>query len=457
MNLAEYQELETFLLQYPDTTMLELMAPDLNGILRGKRIPASEFATLYRQGVKHPAALTLLNSIGDMIEDVPGYEGDPDKLMRAIAGTLAPVPWLNSDTGQVLATFTELDGAPGLFDTRNILVNALGPVWSMGLSVVVAVEMEFYLVEEGEGRLPTPHLPRLPGTSLPQEGVQYAMAEDLWDQDAFLEDVRETCLLQGVPMTTVHSEFSPGQYEINLRHCADPLLACDHALMLKRIVKGVARKHGMYATFMAKPFDGLAGSGMHMHVSLYDESGENVFADGNTNTAPAISETLRHAVGGMALTMQAATAVFAPNANSYRRMVPGSFVPLAPTWGYNHRDVALRIPVSDHKDTRIEHRVAGADANPYLVLAAIIAGMHYGITERCEPPEMINEGETLEPVFTLPRLWQQALDQFADSEVLARYLTPEFCELFKSIRQTECDRFAAQVSNRDYEWYLRSV
>ena len=283
------------------------------------------------------------------------------------------------------------------------------------------------------------------------------MPEDLWDNDDFLEDVRRACELQNVPMTTVHSEFAPGQFEINLHHVDDPVLACDHAVLLKRIVKGVARQHGMAAAFMAKPFMDVAGNGLHIHLSLYDGDGVNVFADPDSTATPAISETMRHAIGGLAETMADAMAIFAPNANSYRRLIPGNFAPLTPNWGYNHRDVSLRIPVSGNKDCRVEHRVAGADANPYLVMAAIVAGVHHGISQGCDPGIMITEGEEIEEEITLPRWWPMALDEFDSSAVLPQYLGQEYCRLFGTVRRGECEEFMTQVSNIDYNWYLRSM
>ena len=142
----------------------------------------------------------------------------------------------------------------------------------------------------------------------------------------------------------------------------------------------------------------------------------------------------------------------------YRRLQPESFVPLSPNWGYNHRAVALRVPVCDYQDTRIEHRVAGADANPYLVVSAILAGIHYGISQRCEPTEMIAERAVLEEQeITMPRRWDAALDRFRDSNILPDYLGEEFCRVYETVRRSECERFHEQVSNRDYEWYLRGV
>jgi glutamine synthetase len=229
-------------------------------------------------------------------------------------------------------------------------------------------------------------------------------------------------------------------------------------LLLKRIVKGVALKHGISATFMAKPFAGSAGSGLHIHVSLYDAQGSNVFSDPAGNTVPALSEMCRHAVAGLAASMADGMAIFAPNANSYRRFVPGTYVPLAPSWGYNHRDVSLRIPVSGHENRRIEHRVAGADANPDLVAAAVLAGIHHGIKHQCEPVPMIAEGTQLKgQAVELPTRWEQALASFDNSKILPGYLGDAYCSAFSSMRRSECAAFHARISNLDYEWYLRSV
>ena len=457
--MNEKNELEEFLRQYPKTTSLELLIPDINGIFRCKRIPRQEFEDFFETGVNGPATTLLLNVLGEMTGDLDflNLEGDPDRNISPVANTLAPITWLGSETGQVISTFSELDGRPISFDPRNVLKRALKPLYDMGISPVVATELEFYLIEDGAGAVPKLKLAKVPGTSIDQSGIQYAMPEELWDKDEFLESVRAACLKQDVPMTTVHSEYSPGQYEINLHHVGDPIIACDHTVMLKRIVKGVARQHGMAASFMAKPFEGIAGCGLHIHFSLYDQYGENIFADLSSVEVPAISETLRYAVGGLIATMPESMAIFAPNANSYRRLIPGNYAPLAPNWGYNHRDVSLRIPVSGHKNRRLEHRVAGADANPYLVMAVVAAGIHHGITQQCDPGQMIEEGVEMEHDFTLPRTWDKAIDIFESSDKLSNYLGAEYCRIYNAVRRSEFDMFAAKVSNVDYEWYLRSI
>ena len=460
MQVATQGELDAFIAQYPDIQMLEVLMPDMNGIFRCKRIHRSEFQALVSGSLKSVASQPLVTTMGEYSDEVDPklVAGEPDKKLLPIAGSFAPIPWLTSPTGQLIASLGEMDGGPAWVDPRNVLARVLQRFAESGLTPVVATEMEFYLVAPGDGVVPVPLLGRIPGTGMQQQGIQYAMSEDLWEHDAFLNDVRIACELQGVPLTTIHCEFAPGQWEINTHHVRDPLVACDHALLLKRIVKGVALKHGISATFMAKPFAASAGCGMHIHASLYDADSVNVFSDSRSEQTPAISNLLRHAIGGMAHTMPAAMAIFAPNANSYRRFVPGTYVPMSPCWGYNHRDVSLRIPVSNLDNRRVEHRVAGADANPYLVVAAILAGMHYGITHGCEPGPMVPENTLLpEQQAVLPNRWEYALDEFARSAVLQDYLGKSYCSVFQTMRGAECDAFHARISNLDYEWYLRAV
>jgi glutamine synthetase len=460
VHTAGQAELDQFLERNPSIQMLEVLMPDMNGIFRCKRIHRSEFSALFAGALKCPATQSLVTTMGEYDHEVDPrlVAGEPDNSILPVSGSLSPVPWLASPTGQVLASHYDFQGRPAWTDPRHVLAGVLARFTGLGLRPVIATELEFYLVCAGDGPVPKPLLGRIPGTGLQQQGIQFAMAEDLWQYDAFLDAVRIACEQQSVPMTTMLSEFAPGQWEINTRHVDDPLLACDHALLLKRIVKGVALQQGISATFMAKPFAGSAGSGLHIHASLYDARGNNVFADPAAETTPALSRLMRHAIGGLAETMTEAMAIFAPNANSYRRFVPGTYVPLSPSWGYNHRDVSLRIPVSGHQNRRIEHRVAGADANPYLVAAAVLAGIHHGITHRCEPGPMIAEGTQLSGRdISLPNRWEQALAAFDRSTVIPAYLGEDYSSAFSSMRWAECEAFHSCISNLDYEWYLRAV
>jgi glutamine synthetase len=460
MDVADKAQLEAFLQSHPQIEMIELLMPDINGFLRCKRIQRREFDGLFSQSFKVPITVPFLGTMGDLYDglDESLVAGDPDQLLLPVSGSLAPIPWLNSPTAQVLTTFATMDGTPLWADPRNVLAGVVERFHSQGLKPVVATELEFYLLADSDEAIPRPLTGKVVGTNLRQQGIQYCMPEDLWECDDFLNDVREACELQNVPLTAIHSEFSAGQWEINTHHADDPVLACDHAVLLKRIVKGVARRHGIAACFMAKPFSEGAGSGMHIHSSVYDDKGDNIFSDSNSEGSPTAATTLRHAVGGMAAMLAESMAILAPNANSYRRFTPGAYAPVSPTWGYNHRDVALRIPVSSDSNRRIEHRVAGADANPYLVMAAVLASIHHGISEQCEPgPETPTGTELSSREVLIPNRWDKALECFRQSSVMPAYLGEDFCKAFATIRQGECDDFHSRVSDIDYAWYLRAV
>ena len=450
------QDLKRYLEHHPKTRFLEPLMPDINGILRGKRVGIDDFDKAFGHGLNVCGATTLMDSHGDTLTSIPygANDGDPDVMAFAVPGSLSPVPWARDPTGQFLLELSSLDGSPYPWDPRNVLRKAMKPLSDMGLQPVLATELEFYLVEH-DGKKFIPKVPRIPGSDLPQGGAQYAMMEDLYEFDDFINDLLDICGEQNIPASTALSEYSPGQFEVNLNHVDDPVLACDHALLLKRAVKAAARQNSLAATFMAKPFEGISGSGLHVHISLLDVSGNNVFA--GTSSDGAFSDTLRHAIGGMEATMDESMAIFAPNANSFRRYGRNSYVPSTPNWGPNHRDLSLRIPLSSEKNTRVEHRVAGADANPYLVVAAILAGMHHGISNKCDPGVMVQPGTEVDGNVTLPCRWEAALDAFETGQILPDYLGAEYHRIFAVCRREECDQFHSEVSNRDYEWYLRAV
>ncbi len=449
------EELLKFLDRYPDTQLLELLQPDMLGILRGKRVVHGEFAKPFAEGLNFCGATVLLDAKGLTFDriDNGGRDGDPDAISTAVPGSLAPVPWAQVPTAQVLLVMADSKGGPFFADPRQVLRHAARPLQEIGLTAVAATELEFYLIDSDTDR-PTPKVGRVPGTRQIQTGPQYGSMEDVEDADPFLADLYAVCKAQNIPAGATLKEFAPGQFEVNLHHVANAELACDHAVLLKRAVKAVARKHGLSASFMAKPFAEWAGCSLHVHISMIDASGKNVFA--GTSGGEPFSDTLRHAVGGLAAAMAESMAIFAPTANSYRRYRPGVFVPLAPNWGRNHRGVALRIPLSAAEDTRVEHRPGGADGNPYLVMAAILAGIHHGITNRCDPGPMVPQGAVIEEKAELPLRWDAALDAFDHGTILPRYLGDRYHKLYATCRREECDRFHSEISDRDYEWYLRA-
>ena len=456
--MSSLDELNLFLESHPDLEILELLVPDMNGIIRGKRLDISEAETLFSKGINFPAATHLLDSSGNVIDGlVLGTDdGDPDVTAKPVANSLTSIPWLDKPAAQAMITMFNRNGEHYSNESRNILRDVINKFEADGFRATVAVELEFYLIQDKDALSINPRHGPLPGTILQDEGPQVYSMEDLRELDPFFNQLKEACKIQNIPTGTIISEFSRGQFETNLHHVDDPLLASDHAILLRRAVRETAKSFGLGATFMAKPFMETAGSGMHIHISLKNEKGELLFQT-DSKQETNYNQNVEHAVGGLAQTMEEGMAIFCPNANSYRRFQPGFFAPITPNWGPNHRNLSIRIPLSDSDNVRIEHRAAGADANPYLVMACVLAGIHCGLKNKITPPEMISEREVIDPEVTLPVKWDKALDAFENATILNEYLGNEYSDLFLRSRRCEMDRFTSQISNKDFEWYLRTI
>ncbi len=442
---------DEFLSQHPEIRAVDLLVADTNGVLRGKRIDRAGLPKVYQEGVCLPGSLFGMDITGRTVEATGlGFdEGDADRLCRPVPGTLSVTPWHRRPMAQLLMTMYEADGRPFFADPRQVLARVAQEFATLGLRAVVAVEMEFYLIDRSRAADGGPQPPLSPVTGARENATQVYGISELDDYSAFLEDLASAAELQGIPADAAVAEYAPGQYEINLHHETDALRACDHAVLLKRLIKGMAQRHDMEATFMAKPYDHLAGSGMHVHLSLVDDAGRNAFLGEEA--------LLHHAVAGLAATMAEAMALFAPNANSFRRFRVGSFVPMSPTWGYNNRTTALRIPAGSEQSRRIEHRVAGADANPYLLVAALLAGVHHGIACKLDPAPPVTGNAYDQHAPSLPHTWLQALTTFERGTVLRDYLGAEFCRVYIASKSAERAEFTYHVSALEYQWYLRTV
>lgn len=453
---ADRSEAETFLAANPGVAFIDVMFTGMSGVARGKRLRRHELLPVYDNGRFLPVSILVADITGQDCFDtgLVWAEGDSDRAARPVPGTLVLAPWLGADTAQVMLSIYERDGAVSDLDPRAVLARVIARFAADGLKPVVACELEFYLVEAGRAADTPPRIASI-GGSRPTTHGTYGLTE-LADADGFLRDLWAAADVQGVPLEGAISEYAPGQMELTLKHRNDALRAADEAVMYKRAVKGVARRHGMDATFMAKPFAASAGSGMHLHVSVEDATGANIFA----SESPEGSGALRHAVGGMLATLGDGFAIFAPNANSYRRFKANSFAPVAPTWGVDNRTVSLRVPAGAPATRHVEHRVCGADANPYLALAALLAGVHHGLANRIDPgPPVVGDGyaQAQDSGVRLPSNWFAAVDAFAASPVLAAYLGERFVRMFASVKRTEQERFFEVVSPLDYDWYLRNA
>jgi glutamine synthetase len=433
---------------------IDLILPDMNGLLRGKRVTRDALDKVYQNGVCLPMSLIGTDVTGNTVEETGlGYDiGDEDRICRPIPGTLRPIPWQGKPMAQCLIQME--DGKGGLFEAnpREVLKRVVERYKARGLTPVVAVELEFYLLDAeltADGR---PQTSINPATGRRNTTTQVYSMEDLNDYQGFTDAINDACRRQRIPADTAVAEYAPGQFEINLKHRSDAVMACDDAVMLKRAIKAVAAKQGLLASFMAKPFVDQAGSGTHIHVSVLDRDGNNIFAC----TPDAPSDTLKHAVAGLQRTSTDCMLMFAPHANSYRRFVLNAFVPLNDCWGFNNRTVAMRIPHSDPANIRIEHRIAGADANPYLVTAAVLAGMLEGLENGGDPGPAI-VGNAYEQTEMRELFWRDTLRDFMNSDFVAAAFGEQFRHVFGQQKLKELRSFQREVTTLEIDWYLRLV
>jgi glutamine synthetase len=448
---------EMFLAEHPDVARIDTLLPDLTGVMRGKRIAPDQLEGLLVDGASFPASVFGTDATGDSVaaSGLVWELGDADYPCRAIPETLMPVPWMKRPSAQVLLTMTEQDGTPFHSDPRVVLQRVAKRYADLGLTPVVAMELEFYLIDRVRGVDDPPQPAASPTSGARQATTQVYGLDELDDFEDLLDDVAEACRIQRIPAMTASAEYAPGQYEINLDHVADPVQAADHAILLKRAIKGVSRAHGFDATFMAKPFAEETGNGLHVHASILDRDGKNIFS--HAEGKPEGSPKLKHAIGGLANTMGDVMALLGPTANSYKRLRPEAYVPLSACWGYNNRTTAFRIPSGSAKSTRIEHRVAGADGNPYLVLAAVLAGMLHGIQTEAEAPPPITGNAYQTETPSVPKTWAAALDTFHDSAFIADWFGTDFQHIFHAVKEQERRDFEREVTPLEWRWYLKTV
>lgn len=444
-------EARLFLERHPETRVVDAFFCDLNGVPRGKRLPVAEIGKAW-SGIGINRAALLLDPRGLSLNGggIGFGDGDPDLIATAIPGTLSPVPWSETPAAQVLLSVADAAGQPIDYDPRAALARILDRYAALALRPQVALEVEFYLIDDAPGPDGAPRPPRSPLTGRPERtGQVYGMAA----VEAFgpvLGAMTEAARAQGIKTGAAVKEYGVGQFEINFAPHLEPMRAADEAILFMRLVRRVARRHGLAATFMAKPFPDQAGSGLHVHASLLDAEGRNVFDDGGPDGTPA----LRKAVAGILDTLPETVGLLAANPNAFRRLAPHNFVPVNRTWGYDNRSAALRIPAGPPRDRRIEHRLAGADANPYLALASVLAGILHGLAQDLEPPPPVTGDAARIEDPAMPRRWLRALDRLETARILPDYLGHGFWRAFHATKLAELDAFESLVPPAEYDLYL---
>ncbi|WP_153770760.1 glutamine synthetase family protein [Labrenzia sp. CE80] len=443
------KDVEAFLTEHPDLDTVEVVLPDTNGVLRGKWLPGGAVETVFAGGVALPYSLFGLDVWGREVESTGMHieTGDKDGVCWPIPETLKLVPWAERKTAQVLLSMYDRDGVPCLEDPRHVLKRMVDKLAAYGVTATCAFELEFYLLEESDGDWTEQPKPLFTTHRGPARQNMYALS-DLEALLPVVDDLRRAAEMQGIPADAAVSEAAPGQFELNLHHRKDPLLAADDAVLLRRLVQGVARKHNLKASFMAKPFVEWPGNGMHVHVSMEDENG-NIFACPDEG-----AKRLGHAISGLLDTMPEALLLFTSTFNGFRRMQPGSYAPTSICWGFDNRSVALRVPASSPQAARIEHRIAGADANPYFVLVGVLAGMLLGLQDRKDPPPPV-VGNAYEKKHKRLTPWMdEAIDAFEASDRMKEAVGPEMHKVLTEIKKEELNEFGREISSLERQTYL---
>ncbi len=442
----------SWLEDHPEVRNVRCGAADLNGQARGKRVPRRFASRLETDGTRMPLSVMNVDIWGEDIEDSPlVFEtGDVDGVMLPTERGYVPMPWLSSPSAILPLWAYHEDGRPFAGDPRHALASVLRRYKERGLTPVVATEMEFYLVDDSGKEIMQPKSPR---SGKRRDAAEILSLRALDAFDNFFNELYEACDLMNIPAEAAMSESGLGQFEINLEHVPDALKAADDAWLFKMLVRGLARNHGMAASFMAKPYEEYSGNGMHVHFSVIDEDGNNVFANGTFEGAPM----LQNAIAGCLAGLSDLALIFAPHANSYERLVPDSHAPTTVCWAYDNRTASVRVPGGSLAARRIEHRVAGGDVNPYLFLAAVLGSALIGIEDGLTPPPPITGNAYDQKLDQLPTDWADAIKAFEKSTIARRIFDNQLVDNLLRTKRQEWRDFQELTPEEQLALYLDTV
>ncbi|WP_416202362.1 glutamine synthetase family protein [Acinetobacter sp. ANC 4470] len=434
-------EVDQYLNKYPATEHIDICLHDLNGHLRGKRIDIKSLKNLSK-GCYFPLSVYAMSLEGKVIEEsgLGKYIGEPDHLCLPILGSLRPCANQSEKHAQIYLTMKSENGSDCEFEPRNILKRILLTLNQMNYFPVMAGEVEFYLYAK------------------PSNPEQKMGQTQCFDVDApnnyqtVLENIEIEAKKQNIDITAIVAESSSGQFEINIQHSADILKLCDDIMAIKRIVKHIANLNDLNASFMAKPNMLSAGSGLHFHMSLLNQFQQNICA---TDDLKKPNQRMGQIIAGLIQLMPASMAILAPNINSFRRFQFAHHVPLEANWGVNNRNVAIRLPCADQENCRLEYRVAGADANPYLCIGVILIGVLHGLThDALKLPKATHEMKPHDARILLPNHQLEALKLFEKNAVLKQYLGADFMQLWTACKRYEYQLVTNKITDLELQWGL---
>jgi len=435
-------------------TEVECIISDMTGIARGKISPTNKF--LNEKGMRLPESVLLQTVTGDYVEDEIYYqllsEADIDMFCRPDPNAVFLIPWAIEPTALVIHDTFNKNGEPIDLSPRNILKKILKLYKDKNWQAVLAPEMEFYLTKRNSD----PDFPLeapIGRSGLPETGRQSFSIDAANEFDPLFEDMYDWCELQGLELDTLIHEEGPAQMEINFRH-GDALRLADQILVFKRTMREAALKHNVATTFMAKPITDEPGSAMHIHQSVIDiKTGKNIFS----NLDGSKSELFLYYIGGLQKYIPELLPLFAPNVNSFRRFLPDTSAPVNVQWGEENRTVGLRVPESDSENRRVENRLAGADANAYLVFAATLLCGYMGMIEQIKPSKPVIGRSYERRNLRLPLTIEAALERMENCKKAAHYLSEKFMRGFVAVKRAEHENFKRVISSWEREFLLLTV
>lgn len=432
-------------------TEVECLVSDISGIPRGKILPVHKYVSAVNSGgLRLPEYVFGQSVTGEYYDSEVLNEIGADIVLRPDPGTCRLVPWYDEPTAQIIHDAVNHDGTTVPFTSRAVLARVLALFDAAGLEPIIAPELEFFLVEQSADAN-NPLITPTGKSGRPEKARQAYGIDAVNEFDPLFEEIYDHCDVQGLDIDTLSHEAGAAQMEINFNH-GSPMDLADQAFLFKRTVRQTALNHNVHATFMAKPMQDQPGSAMHIHASVNSKkSGKNIFVD----EVGEETDEFMHAIAGMQRHLSGAMALMAPYVNSYRRRTGAEDSPANLAWGMDNRTVGLRVPVGNPKSRRVENRLPGADANPYLAIAATLAAIWLGLQEKKRPskPRKVS-GEGLE---TLPKNLDIALDVLEKASPLHAVLGEDFVKLFVEVKRAEADAFLEVISPWEREYLLLNV
>ncbi len=432
---------------------IEALVPDMTGNARGKIIPADRF--LKGEGVRLPEAIFIQTVTGDWPDVEPGTElihpSDRDMFLVADPTTPRMVPWVEEPTAQIIHDAVDAEGIPHPLSPRNVLRRVLDLYEQDGLYPVIAPEVEFYLVEKNTNA-DYPLRPPVGRSGRPERARQSYSIDAVNEFDPLFEEMYDFCEAMEVDIDTLIHEAGAAQVEVNFEH-ADALSRADHVFLFKRLMREVAMRNEVFATFLAKPMEDEPGSSMHIHQSVNDAGGRNIFSDPDESQ---LADSLRHYIGGLQRFTPAAMIFYGPYVNSYRRFAHGDGAPTNVEWGIDNRTAGLRVPISHADNRRIESRFAGSDVNPYLAIAATLACGLLGMRQKIEP-KAHTEKNVRQQSPVLPMSIELSLLCLEQEPELIDILGERFVRAYAAIKRKESETFFRVISSWEREYLLLNV